>query len=63
LPGVPGQELVTVRYAVDATDPWNSRHHASKPFAYTASVIADQDRRHGVSFLQPGDIPYPYRTL
>src|SRR5690606_37693197 len=59
LPGIPGKQLVTVRYAVDATDAGNSGHHAGKPFANTASVVADQDRRHRGSFLQPGDIPLP----
>ena len=59
LTGVPGQQLVTVRYAVDATDPRDRGHHSGEPFTDTASVVADQDRRHGVSFLQPGDIPLP----
>ncbi|GAB2994511.1 hypothetical protein GCM10027184_56140 [Saccharothrix stipae] len=59
LPREPSQQLVTVRYAVDAANPWDSRHHAGETLPHTAPVVANKDRGHGDSFLQPSDVPHP----
>ncbi|MBB5954923.1 hypothetical protein FHS29_001493 [Saccharothrix tamanrassetensis] len=59
LPGEASQQLVTVRYAVDAANPGDSRHHAGETLPHTAPVVANKDRGHGDSFLQPSDVPLP----
>jgi hypothetical protein len=52
LPGVPGQQLVPVRNAVDPVHSRDRRHHARQAFADAATIVADQYRRHDDSFLQ-----------
>src|SRR6476469_6199596 len=61
--GESGEQLVTVRYAVDATDTWDRGHDPSQSFPHAAAVVANQDRRHGDSFLQPSDVLLPIGRL